>query len=229
MDGYPNEDSFRAHQVPLAISATTPPEHLAQLETWLGSYRPDVTLRRARAAPARISQPRPDRSPAYGCEPYANGGLLLHDLRMPDFRDYAVAVPAPGAVRASDTGVTGQFLRDVIRLNQTPRTFLVFGPDETLSSKLNAVFEVTNRQWLGETAENDEFLAQSGGVLKMLSAFTRLVEQAKNLIADVPQPNRPALLIRLDRVGRLEITLRAVEAKMAFDKTSLVVPAGKPV
>lgn len=127
-----------------------------------------------------------------GANLHANGGLLLHDLRMPDFRDYAVAVPAPGAVRASDTGVTGQFLRDVIRLNQTPRTFLVFGPDETLSSKLNAVFEVTNRQWLGETAENDEFLAQSGGVLKMLSAFTRLVEQAKNLIADVPQPPGPA-------------------------------------
>ena len=169
VDGYPNEDSFRAHQVPLAISETTPPEHLTQLETWLNSYRPHELFDAQGRLLPELANLAPTGNRRMGANPHANGGLLLHDLRMPDFRDYAVDVPTPGAVLASDTGIAGQFLRDVIRLNQAPRTFRVFGPDETVSNKLSAVFEVTNRQWLGETDENDEYLAQSGGVLEMLS------------------------------------------------------------
>ncbi len=169
VDGHPNEDSFRAHQVPLAISATTPPEHLAQLEAWLGSYRPHELFDGQGRLRAELANLAPTGNRRMGANPHTNGGLLLHDLQLPDYREYAVAVPSPGATLGSDTGVTGQFLRDVIRLNQTPRTFRVFGPDETVSNKLNAVFEVTNRQWLGEIAENDEFLTPSGGVLEMLS------------------------------------------------------------
>ena len=169
VDGHPNEGTFRAHQVPLAVSATSPPEHLTQLEAWLRSYQPDELFDARGLLLPELAALAPTGTRRMGANPHANGGLLLHDLHLPDFREYAVAVPSPGAVLASDTGIAGQFLRDVIRLNQEPRTFRVFGPDETLSNKLNAVFEVTNRQWLGETAENDEFLAPSGGVLEMLS------------------------------------------------------------
>jgi xylulose-5-phosphate/fructose-6-phosphate phosphoketolase len=169
VNGYPNEDSFRAHQVPLAVSETTLPANLTALETWLNSYRPDELFDAQGRLLPELANLAPTGNRRMGANPHANGGLLLDDLHLPDFREYAVAVPAPGAVRGSDTGVAGQFLRDVIRLNQSPRTFRVFGPDETVSNKLSAVFEVTNRQWMGETTENDEFLAQSGGVLEMLS------------------------------------------------------------
>ena len=104
-----------------------------------------------------------------GANPHANGGMLLRDLRMPDFRGYAVEVPEPGMRGVGDTHVLGRFLRDVTKLNAEQRNFRVFGPDETLSNGLEAVFEVTNRQWLAETAQNDEFLAPSGRVLEMLS------------------------------------------------------------
>jgi xylulose-5-phosphate/fructose-6-phosphate phosphoketolase len=104
-----------------------------------------------------------------GANPHANGGLLLRDLKMPDFRDYAVDVPSPGAVQAADTHMLGEFLRDVIKLNQDQRNFRIFGPDETLSNRLNAVFEVTNRQWEAQTVKNDEFLASDGRVMEMLS------------------------------------------------------------
>jgi xylulose-5-phosphate/fructose-6-phosphate phosphoketolase len=101
-----------------------------------------------------------------GANPHANGGLLLHDLRMPDFHKHAVTVPAPGAVNAQDTLVLGEFLRDVSKLNQDQRNFRIFGPDETLSNLLGAVFEVTNRQWEAREVENDEFLAPEGRVLR---------------------------------------------------------------
>ena len=105
-----------------------------------------------------------------GANPHANGGMLLRDLRMPDFRAHAVDVPSPGAVDAQDTLVLGEFLRDVVRLNQDRRNFRIFGPDETLSNFLGAVFEETSRQWDGETQAGDEFLAPSGRVLdSMLS------------------------------------------------------------
>jgi xylulose-5-phosphate/fructose-6-phosphate phosphoketolase len=169
VDGQPNEGTFRAHQVPLAVSSTTPPEYLTQLEAWLGSYRPDELFDAQGRLLPELASLAPTGLRRMGANPHANGGLLLHDLLLPDFRSYAVAISSPGVLLASDTGVTGQFLRDVIRLNQEPHTFRVFGPDETVSNRLNAVFEVTNRQWLGEIAENDEFLAPSGSVLEILS------------------------------------------------------------
>ncbi|MBC7920920.1 MAG: phosphoketolase family protein [Ferruginibacter sp.] len=169
VDGLPNEGTFRAHQVPIAVSATTPPEHLAQLESWLKSYQPEALFdERGRLLPELAElAPRGDRR--MGANPHANGGLLLRDLRMPDFGDYAVEVPSPGASEASDTYVTGQFLRDVIKLNGEPNNFKVFGPDETISNRLEAVFEVTDRQWNAQTAANDEFLAPTGSVVEMLS------------------------------------------------------------
>jgi len=169
VDGRPNEGTFRAHQVPLAVSATAPPEHLAQLEAWLKSYRPDELFDAEGRLRPELAELAPTGTRRMGANPHANGGLLLRDLRLPNYGDYAVAVPAPGAVEASDTGTVGTFLRDVLKLNAEPRNFRVFGPDETLSNKLDAVFEVTNRQWNAAVEANDEFLAPGGGVLEMLS------------------------------------------------------------
>jgi len=104
-----------------------------------------------------------------GVNPHANGGMLLRDLRMPDFRDYATDVPAPGAHGIGDTHVLGPFLRDVAKLNSAQRNFRVFSPDETLSNGLKALFEVTQRQWDAATVPNDEFLAPAGRIMEMLS------------------------------------------------------------
>src|SRR5665647_3795575 len=104
-----------------------------------------------------------------GANPHANGGLLLKDLNMPDFREFAVNVPSPGSVQAADTHELGEFLREMITLNKEQRNFRIFGPDETLSNRLNAVFESTNRQWEAATEVNDEFLATDGRVMEMLS------------------------------------------------------------
>ncbi len=169
VNGKPNEGTFRAHQVPLAVSASAPPEHLAQLEAWLRSYRPEELFDGKGRLKPELAALAPTGNRRMGANPQANGGLLLRDLRMPDFRDYGVAVPAPGAVLASDTFVAGQFLRDIIRLNHEPNNFRIFGPDETVSNRLEAVFEATNRQWDADTAEHDEFLAPTGSVVEMLS------------------------------------------------------------
>jgi xylulose-5-phosphate/fructose-6-phosphate phosphoketolase len=104
-----------------------------------------------------------------GANPHANGGVLLRDLILPNYQDYAVDVPFPGSVLAADTSVLGEFLRDVVKLNEEQRNFRIFGPDETLSNRLNAVFEATNRQWEGQVEKNDEFLASDGRVMEMLS------------------------------------------------------------
>jgi xylulose-5-phosphate/fructose-6-phosphate phosphoketolase len=169
IDGVPNEGTFRSHQVPLAVSASTPPEHLAQLEAWLRSYKPEELFDAEGRLRPELAELAPLGEHRMGANPNANGGLLLRDLHLPDYGDYAVDVPAPGAVEASDMQVAGRFLRDVLRLNEAPRTFRVFGPDETMSNKLEAVFEATDRQWDAAMADNDEFLARSGGVLEMLS------------------------------------------------------------
>ena len=169
VNGLPNEGTFRAHQVPLAVSVTTPPANLAQLESWLRSYRPDELFDQHGRLLPELADLVPPGDRRMGANPNANGGLLLRALRLPDYADYAVAVPAPGATLASDTFVAGQFLRDVIRQNETPRNFRIFGPDETLSNRLEAVFEATNRQWDADVADNDQFLAPSGGVMEMLS------------------------------------------------------------
>ena len=165
LDGKTIEGSFRAHQVPITDPAENP-AHLAALEAWLRSYRPEELFEDGRLR-AELAELAPRGTRRMGANPHANGGMLLRDLRLPDFREYAQAVSAPGAVQASDTSVLGTFLRDVIRLN--PSNFRLFGPDETLSNKLQAVFEASNRQWEGRTLPSDELLAPSGRVLEILS------------------------------------------------------------
>jgi xylulose-5-phosphate/fructose-6-phosphate phosphoketolase len=168
VDGLQIEGTFRAHQVPLLVDAAHP-AHLAQLESWMRSYRPEELFdERGRLRP-ELAALAPQGTRRMGANPHANGGILLRDLRMPEFRDYAAAVPAPGAGGIGDTHVLGPFLRDVIRLNLEQRNFRLFGPDETLSNGLEAVFEVTSRQWDAATVANDEFLAPTGRVMEMLS------------------------------------------------------------
>jgi xylulose-5-phosphate/fructose-6-phosphate phosphoketolase len=169
VDGMQIEGTFRSHQVPLLVDADHL-EHVGQLESWMKSYRPDELFDADGRLIADLAALAPRGDRRMGANPHANGGVLLHDLRMPDFRAHAVAVPAPGAVDAQDTLVLGEFLRDVAVLNQAQRNFRVFGPDETLSNQLGAVFEVTSRQWEARTQANDEFLAPDGRVLdSMLS------------------------------------------------------------
>jgi xylulose-5-phosphate/fructose-6-phosphate phosphoketolase len=169
VDGKPVEGTFRAHQVPLSISESTPPGHLAQLEAWMRSYRPEELFdgRGRLREELRAFAPRGDRR--MSANPHANGGLLLRDLGMPDFRAHAVDVPVPGTRGIGDTHVLGPFLREVIRANEDPRNFRIFGPDETLSNGLEATFEVTGRQWQPPIVPTDEFLARDGRVMEMLS------------------------------------------------------------
>ena len=168
VDGLQNEGTFRAHQVPLAVDAAHP-GHLGQLESWLKSYKPEELFDEGGRLRPELAQLAPTGERRMGANPHANGGILLRDLRMPDFCDYAADVPAPGAKGIGDTHVLGPFLRDVIKLNQQLRHFRIFGPDETLSNGLGAVFEETARQWDGATVPNDEFLAPTGRVMEMLS------------------------------------------------------------
>ncbi len=168
VDGQQIEGTFRAHQVPLS-DPRTHPEHLKQLEAWLRSYRPEELFDEQGRLQPELAELAPVGDRRMGANPHANGGLLLRDLVMPDFRQYAVNVPAPGAVQAADAHQLGVFLRDVVQLNQDQRNFRIFGPDETLSNRLGSVFEVTNRQWDAQTQDNDEFLATDGRVMEMLS------------------------------------------------------------
>ncbi len=169
VDGLQIEGTFRSHQVPLSDPATHP-EHLALLENWLRSYRPEELF----DAKGRLIQELADLAPVgdrrMGANPHANGGKLLRDLNLPDFREYAEAVPTPGVRGIGDTRVLGPFIRDVMAYNQDQRNFRLFGPDETLSNGLGAVFDQTSRQWDAATVGNDEFLAPKGRVLdSMLS------------------------------------------------------------
>jgi xylulose-5-phosphate/fructose-6-phosphate phosphoketolase len=169
VDGLRVEGTFRSHQVPLLVDADHP-DHVAQLETWMRSYRPEELFDVDGRLLPDLAGLAPDGDRRMGANPHTNGGGLLRDLRMPDFRAHAVAVPAPGAVDAQDTLVLGEFLRDVVRANQDRRNFRVFGPDETLSNFLSAIFEETSRQWDAQTLPGDEFLAPAGRVLdSMLS------------------------------------------------------------
>ncbi len=168
VDGLQVEGTFRAHQVPLKPNAH--PEHLKLLEDWLRSYRPQELFDEQGKLKSELAELAPKGQRRMGANPNANGGILLRDLRMPNFRDYAANVPAPGVPGIGDTHVLGRFLRDVTKLNDEQRNFRIFGPDETLSNGLEALFEVTQRQWDAATVPNDEFLAPSGRVLdSMLS------------------------------------------------------------
>ena len=168
VDGLPIEGTFRAHQVPLSDPATHP-EHLEMLAAWLKSYRPEELFDDEGRLCTELAELAPVGNRRMGANPHANGGVLLRDLRMPDFRDYAQSVPVPGAPGIGDTHVLGPFVRDVIKLNASQRNFRVFGPDETLSNGLGAVFEETNRQWNATTVPDDEYLAPFGRVMEMLS------------------------------------------------------------
>jgi len=168
VDGLEVEGSFRAHQIPLHIDAQHP-GHLRMLEDWLRGYRPEELFDERGSLISDVAELAPKGRRRMGANPHANGGLLLHGLSIPDFRNYAVAIPAPGAVESADTHELGKFLRDVIKENRKQRNFRIFGPDETLSNRLNAVFEASDRQWLGITEKNDEFLATDGRIMEMLS------------------------------------------------------------
>ncbi len=166
VDGLPVEGTFRSHQLPLA-GVRTNPEHLAQLEAWLRSYRPDELFDQ-RGRPLRvINDFPPSGQRRMSDNPHANGGLLLTDLELPDFCDYGVPVPNPGTVMREGTHVLGDYFRDAIRAN--PSTFRLFGPDETSSNRLQDVFEVTDRTWDAELRPGDDHLAADGRVMETLS------------------------------------------------------------
>jgi xylulose-5-phosphate/fructose-6-phosphate phosphoketolase len=169
VDGLKIEGTFRSHQVPLLVDENHP-EHVKQLESWMRSYRAEELFDEQGRLMPELAELAPTGNRRMGANPHANGGRLLRDLKMPDFHIHAVDVPSPGSVEAQDTLVLGKFLRDVTKLNQEHRNFRIFGPDETLSNLLGAVFEVTNRQWDTRTQKYDEYLAPIGRVVdSMLS------------------------------------------------------------
>ena len=166
VDGKPAEGSFRSHQVPLADLAAKP-EHLAQLEDWMRSYRPEELFDEGGALMAELAALAPQGERRMGANPHANGGLLLRDLEMPDFRDYAVEVPAPGSGTTEATRVLGGFLAEVMARNLD--RFRLMGPDETQSNRLGAVFQATERTLESEILPTDEHLAPDGRVMEALS------------------------------------------------------------
>ena len=167
VDGLKVEDYWRAHQVPIQPDS---PEHIRQIEEWLRSYRPEELFDKAGHPVDEILALCPEGDRRMGMNPHANGGKLLRDLRMPDFRDYAVDVPFPGSVEASDMTELGKFVRDVYKLNEKERNFRSFGPDETASNRLQAVFDETDRVWDAEATDIDDHLAPDGRVFdSMLS------------------------------------------------------------
>jgi xylulose-5-phosphate/fructose-6-phosphate phosphoketolase len=168
VDGLPVEGTYRAHQVPLS-EPREHPEHLKLLESWMRSYRPEELFDGNGRLRAELAELAPRGERRMGANPHANGGLLLRDLQLPDFRDYAIAVPEPGKVMGEDTRTLGKYLRDVIKLNAHERNFRIFGPDETASNRLTAVFEATDKQWQAEVVATDDHLATQGRVVEMLS------------------------------------------------------------
>jgi xylulose-5-phosphate/fructose-6-phosphate phosphoketolase len=168
VDGLPAEGSFRSHQVPLANLATNP-EHLDQLEQWMRSYRPEELFDEGGALRSELAATAPDGTRRMGATPHANGGLLTRDLELPDYRDFAVEVDAPATTRSEATRVLGRYLREVFVLNADQANFRVFGPDETASNRLSAVFDVTDRTWESRRLETDDHLAPDGRVMEVLS------------------------------------------------------------
>jgi len=167
VDGLQIENTFRAHQVPLIVD-TAHPDHVGLLEEWMKSYKAEELFDENGRLIDELAELAPLGNRRMGANPHANGGMLMRPLRMPDFRVHAVAVPSPGALEGQDTLVLGKFLRDIVKLN--PDNFRIFGPDETLSNLLGAVFEASNRQWDAQEISNDEFLAPAGRVVdSMLS------------------------------------------------------------
>ncbi|HEX9880742.1 MAG TPA: phosphoketolase family protein, partial [Candidatus Binatia bacterium] len=171
VDGQKTEDSWRSHQVPLAQLAGNR-GHLTLLEEWMKSYRPDQLFDDTGKLKPRLQALAPQGPRRMGANPHANGGVLLKELRMPDFHSYAVAVPQPATVTAEGTRVLGGFLRDIMKQNAEYKNFRVFSPDETASNRLGALFEVTDRSWVAQTVPGDDHLSPGGRVMEILSEHT---------------------------------------------------------
>jgi xylulose-5-phosphate/fructose-6-phosphate phosphoketolase len=171
VDGLQVEGTWRSHQVPLDGLAANP-EHLQQLEAWLKSYRPDELFDDDGRLRTEIADQAPTGDRRMSANPAANGGLLLRDLRLPDFRAYAVDVPKPGETDAEATRVAGDFLRDVLEQSQDSRNFRIMSPDELTSNRLGATLDVTNRAWMAERLPGDDHLAPDGRVMEILSETT---------------------------------------------------------
>jgi xylulose-5-phosphate/fructose-6-phosphate phosphoketolase len=169
VDGLQTEGTFRSHQVPFSDMTD---EHIKLLEDWMSSYKPEELFDQAGALRAELAELAPRGTRRMGDNPHANGGLLLRDLELPDFRDFAVEVPAPGSVTGQATKVMGEFLAEVMRMNMDRSNFRVFGPDETRSNRLDAVLEVTPRTWNAAIIPGDDRLAPNGRVMEILSEHT---------------------------------------------------------
>lgn len=168
VDGLKVENFWRSHQVPLSELASKP-KHIKQLEKWLKSYKPEELFDKKGKFKQEYGELAPKGHFRMGSNPHANGGRLLKDLRLPDFRDYAISLPSHGNVTAESAKVLGVFLRDVMQCNMENRNFRVFGPDETASNRLSALFEVTDRTFTGKILSYDEDLAPEGRVMEVLS------------------------------------------------------------
>ena len=171
VDGKKTEDFWRSHQVPLSGLANNP-EHVAILELWLKSYKPEELFDENGSPLQELKDLAPLGQRRIGDNPHANGGVLLRDLRMPDFRDYAVDVPSPGSVDAEATRVMGLFLRDIMKKNRLQQNFRIFGPDETSSNRWDDLFEETSRVWMEKILPEDTDLSQDGRVMEILSEHT---------------------------------------------------------
>jgi xylulose-5-phosphate/fructose-6-phosphate phosphoketolase len=168
VDGLPVEGSFRAHQVPLS-ELDTHPERLTLLEQWMKSYEPETLFDAQGRLMPELAELVPKGERRMGANPHANGGILLRDLKLPDFKDYAVAVPQPGTVKAEATRIMGAFIRDVMKLNWDQRNFRVFGPDETASNRLTHLFDITGRTLTAEIRSTDDHVSPDGRVMEVLS------------------------------------------------------------
>ncbi len=168
VDGLPIEGTFRAHQVPVTDFATKP-KHLKILEQWMKSYKAEELFDKSGRLIPELAELAPKGERRMGANPHANGGLLLKELKMPDFRDYAVKVPKPGGLEAESTRVQGEFIRDVLKLNTESRNFRVFSPDETASNRWTNLFEITDRSSTAEIIKIDDHVAPDGRVMEMLS------------------------------------------------------------
>lgn len=158
------EGTFRSHQVPVVVNKEHP-ENLEILEAWLRSYKPEELFDENGTLKKELKELAPKGNHRMGMNPHANGGLLLEELNIPDFRGYGVEVKNPGETISQDMMELGYFIRDIIKLNENKKNFRIFGPDEALSNRLNHVFEATNRQWNGIRYDNDEFISPYGRVI----------------------------------------------------------------
>ena len=168
VDGVQIEGTYRAHQVPLAGLAENE-DHLRQLEAWMKSYKPEELFDDSGRLKKEFAELAPEGRRRMGANPHANGGLLLMDLRLPDFRNYQVEVSSPGGTTVETTSVLGTYLRDVVSKNDDRKNFRVMGPDETKSNRLGAIFDVTNKVFMGEIKPSDDGLSQEGRVMEVLS------------------------------------------------------------